>query len=47
MPVKAMEGGACLGSRFRVVIDRAGQQKHAMLFGLVGNEWRLCSVAKA
>lgn len=45
VPVKPA-GEACTGSRFRVVIDNAASQKTAMLFGLQGNEWRLCSAAK-
>jgi hypothetical protein len=45
VPVKPA-GEACNGSRFRVVIDNVGNQKTAMLFGLNGKEWRLCSAAK-
>jgi hypothetical protein len=45
VPVKPA-GAACTGSRFRVVIDNAAGQKTAMLFGLDGKEWRLCSAAK-
>jgi hypothetical protein len=45
VPVKSA-GAACNGSRFRVVIDNVGGQKTAMLFGLNGKEWRLCSAAK-
>jgi hypothetical protein len=45
VPVKPV-GEACHGSRFRVVIDNVGGQKTAMLFGLNGKEWRLCSAAK-
>jgi hypothetical protein len=45
VPVKSV-GQACIGSRFRVVIDNVGGRKTAMLFGLNGKEWRLCSAAK-
>jgi len=45
VPVKPA-GESCNGSRFRVVIDNVGGQKTAMLFGLNGKEWRLCSAAK-
>ena len=45
VPVKPA-GEACAGSRLRVVIDNAASQKTAMLFGLHGKEWRLCSAAK-
>lgn len=40
-PPKAI-GGACMGDRFRVVIDSSGQKKLIMLFGLQGDEWQLC-----
>ncbi|MGE5145359.1 MAG: hypothetical protein ACM3N5_01350 [Candidatus Eiseniibacteriota bacterium] len=45
VPVKPV-GGACHGSRFRVVIDNVGGQKTAMLFGLDGKQWLFCSAAK-
>jgi hypothetical protein len=32
----------CLGSRFRVAIDRSGDQKLYMLFALQGDDWKLC-----
>jgi hypothetical protein len=34
----------CLGSRFRVAIDRSGDQKLYMLFALQGDDWKLCQV---
>lgn len=45
VPVKA-QGETCTGNRFRVVIDRNGSGKVAMLFGLQGNDWLFCSAAK-
>ena len=45
IPVKT-QGGSCTGSRFRVVIDRNGSGKVAMLFGLQGNDWQFCNAAK-
>lgn len=45
VPVKSA-GDACHGTRFRVVIDNVGGQKTAMLFGLDGKQWLLCSAAK-
>ena len=46
LPVKTV-GGACTGNRFRIVIDRAGESRTLMLFGLHGDDWLLCSTAKA
>ncbi|UEM06888.1 hypothetical protein JL101_030865 (plasmid) [Skermanella rosea] len=46
LPVAKAEG-ACVGSRFRVVLDRSTQQPLAMLFALQGGDWKLCSAAKA
>lgn len=34
--------GACTGSRFRVAIDSSGKEKMIMLFGLQGDDWKLC-----
>jgi hypothetical protein len=45
IPVKS-QGAVCTGSRFRVVIERIGSGKVAMLFGLHGNDWDFCSAAK-
>lgn len=45
VPVKS-QGQTCTGNRFRVVIDRNGNSKVAMLFGLQGNDWAFCSAAK-
>jgi len=45
LPVKSA-GGACIGTRFRVVIDHSSGDKLAMLFGLQGNAWQLCSTSK-
>ncbi len=45
IPAKA-QGATCTGSRFRVVIERSGDRKTAMLFGLQGNDWQFCSAAK-
>jgi len=45
VPVKT-QGANCTGNRFRVVIDREGGGKVAMLFGLQGNDWLFCSAAK-
>jgi hypothetical protein len=39
-------GKACLGDRFRVVVDRTGGQRHLMLFALQGKEWLLCSASQ-
>ena len=46
LPV-AKAQGACVGTRFRVVLDRSTQQPLAMLFALQGDDWKLCSTAKA
>lgn len=35
-------GGACAGSRLRVVIDSSAKQKLFMLFALQGDDWKLC-----
>ena len=35
-------GGACNGSRFRVVIDSSTKQKLYMLYALQGDDWKLC-----
>ncbi|MEJ2687933.1 MAG: hypothetical protein P8124_12165 [Gammaproteobacteria bacterium] len=40
-PPESAQGG-CLGSRFRVAIDRSGGEKLHMLFALQGDDWRLC-----
>ncbi len=45
VPVKA-QGATCTGTRFRVAIERSGDHKTAMLFGLQGNDWLFCSAAK-
>ena len=45
VPIKPA-GAACTGSRFRVVVDHVGNEKTALLFGLHGKEWRLCSASK-
>lgn len=45
-PVKAM-GGACVGQKFRVVMDRGLKEPAAMLFALDGKDWKFCSAAKA
>jgi hypothetical protein len=45
VPVKT-QGETCTGNRFRVVIERTGDHKTAMLFGLQGNDWLFCSVAR-
>lgn len=45
-PVKAV-GGACVGERFRVVMDRSLKEPAAMLFALDGKDWKFCSAAKA
>ena len=45
VPVKSMQG-ACLGTRFRVVVHHEGNDRLAMFFGLKGSEWNLCSAAK-
>jgi len=42
VPVKAISG-ACLGNRFRVVLDRSSGKKLALLFGLQGNDWYYCN----
>lgn len=44
VPVKTV-GGACMGERFRVAIDRSGKGKVAMLFALQGNQWLFCNAA--
>jgi hypothetical protein len=41
-PTESVHGG-CLGSRFRVAIDRSGYQKLYMLFALQGEDWKLGS----
>jgi hypothetical protein len=46
LPV-AKSSGACVGTRFRVVLDRSTQQPLALLFALQGDDWKLCSTAKA
>jgi len=46
LPV-AKSQGACVGTRFRVVLDRSTQQPLALLFALQGEDWKLCSTAKA
>ena len=45
LPVKSVNG-ACIGTRFRVVIDHSTGDKLAMLFGLQGDAWQLCSTSK-
>jgi hypothetical protein len=35
----------CTGSRLRVVIDSSGKEKLLMLFGLHGDDWKLCQAA--
>jgi hypothetical protein len=35
-------GGACTGSRFRVVVDSSGKSKLVMLYALQGDDWKLC-----
>ena len=45
VPVKS-QGATCTGNRFRVVIERTGDHKTAMLFGLHGNDWLFCTAAK-
>jgi hypothetical protein len=40
-PPEPAQGG-CLGSRFRVAIDRSGGEKLYMLFALQGDDWKLC-----
>ncbi len=34
--------GACVGSRFRVVVDSSGHTKLVMLYALKGDDWQLC-----
>ena len=34
--------GACVGSRFRVVVDTSGKAKLVMLYALKGDDWMLC-----
>lgn len=46
LPV-AKAQGACVGTRFRVVLDRSTKQPLALLFALQGDDWKLCSTAKA
>ncbi|WP_037460350.1 hypothetical protein [Skermanella stibiiresistens] len=46
LPV-AKAQGACVGTRFRVVLDRSGPQPLAILFALQGDDWKLCNAAKA
>jgi hypothetical protein len=45
LPVKT-QSGACLGNRFRVVIDRSAAPNLAMFFGLKGDQWHLCTATK-
>ncbi|MSO76045.1 MAG: hypothetical protein EXQ87_03910 [Alphaproteobacteria bacterium] len=45
VPVKS-QTGACLGGRFRVVVDRSAAPHLAMFFGLKGKEWHLCSATQ-
>jgi hypothetical protein len=45
-PVKTM-AGACVGQRFRVVMDRGLKEPAAMLFALDGKDWKFCSATKA
>jgi hypothetical protein len=44
-PFKSLPAGACVGSRFRVVIDRSGAKPIAVLFGLQGKEWSYCNAS--
>lgn len=45
VPVLKMEK-SCVGSRFRVVVfNPGGDKKTAMLFGLKGDDWNLCSAS--
>lgn len=39
------QGDQCTGSRFRVVLANAEKQRYAMLFGLQGDQWQLCSAS--
>jgi hypothetical protein len=43
VPTKA-DNGACTGTRFRLVIDRTGSPKIAVLYGLRGGSWQPCTV---
>ncbi len=38
-------GPACIGERFRVVIDHSGKEEYVILFGLQGDIWKLCSAS--
>jgi hypothetical protein len=38
-------GASCLGERFRVILDNTGKDKYAILFGLQGDTWKLCSAS--
>lgn len=40
-------GGACTGSRFRVAIAGNAKQRLFMLFGLQGDDWKLCEAGTA
>lgn len=40
-------GGACTGSRFRVVVDSSTKQKLFMLYALQGDDWKLCEAGTA
>ena len=40
-------GGTCTGSRFRVVATGPTKQKLFLLFGLQGDDWKLCEAGTA
>ena len=43
MPAPGAPASSCTGQRFTVVIAHAGNERIAMLYGLDGSTWRLCS----
>jgi hypothetical protein len=44
-PVTKIDG-ACVGTRFRVVLDRSSKDVLAVLFALRNDDWKLCPAAK-
>lgn len=43
VPFQKQSPGACVGTRFRIVVDRSGGKPTLVFFGLQGNEWAYCS----
>lgn len=47
MPAPTAAASACIGSRLRVLIDRAGDTRTVVLYALEGKKWTACSAGTA